>query len=110
MPDLEAHVEQIAVETARAGQRPYTSLDRVAEQLCKEVDEFDAADDQNRARAIVRDIAERKLVYWHGLIGPVDEECLAEWLSEEADSQLVRERLIGQINQVRQKANGGASA
>lgn len=110
MTDLESLVERIALETARAGETPHTSVDRVASQLCKEADRFDAGDDLDRARSIVRDIADRNLVYWHGLVGPVDEDCLAEWVADEAQSEIVRERLIGQINDARQQARGGASA
>ena len=110
MTDLESLVERIALDTARAGEEPYTSLDRVASELCKEADRFDAGDDLDRARSIVRDIADRSLVYWHGLVGPVDEDCLAEWVEKEAQSDIVRERLIGQINDARQQARGGASA
>lgn len=110
MTDLESLVERLADETARSGEEPYTSLDRVASELCKESDRFDAGDDLDRARSIVRDIADRNLVYWHGLIGPIDEDCLAEWVEHEAQSEIVRERLIGQINDARQRAWGGASA
>lgn len=110
MIDLEAKVERVALKTACAGEEPYTSVDRVASQLCKEVDRFDAGEDLDRVRSIVRDIATRNLVYWHGLVAPVDEDCLAEWVAEEAASEIVREPLIGQLNDARQRARGGASA